>query len=206
MTPISAKLDLTKTDKTYYSAKSVPQPKHFPAYHYLMVSGEGPPSSDSFARCTEALFTMAYGVKQLYKQEGREFTVPKLEGLWWVNGGHDALSVTREAWRWKLLLRMPDFVSARSVETARDHALTKKKMLEQLHDVSFESLHEGACVQILHTGPYDSEPESIAKIQAYMELQRLIPNGLHHEIYLSDPRKASPDTLRTIIRYPVAQQ
>jgi hypothetical protein len=198
-----AKLDLAKADKSYYSGANTPQLLQLEQKIYLAIADKGAPDSTAFASATEALFTVAYGIKRICKDNNHDFTVPKLEGLGWVEQGKDALEVPREEWQWKLLIRMPEFVSRDFAEQARANAIAKKKELNQMKQVAFETLHEGLCVQMLHIGPYSTEPETIAQIQAFMREHQLIQNGLHHEIYLSDPRKVMPASLKTILRFPV---
>ncbi len=102
-------------------------------------------------------------------------------------------------------IRMPDFVNSEIVEKAREEVF-KKKGKEQIKKIKFEKVKEGKCVQILHIGPYSTEPESLAKIKKLMEQKNLVENGLHHEIYLSDPGKVSPEKMKTILRQPVKER
>lgn len=203
----TGKLDLTKTDKPYYSASTEPVLIEFGELPYLSITGKGAPEGPAFAAATEALYTVAYAVKAICKGEHRDFAVAKLEGLWWVESKtesmQEAIRVPREEWHWKLLIRMPDFVSGEMADTARENAARKKKALEPIRRVAFETIREGLCVQVMHVGPYSTEPETLARLAAFMDERRLVSNGLHHEIYLSDPRKANPETMRTILRHPV---
>ncbi|MNV69285.1 hypothetical protein D3C71_1621890 [compost metagenome] len=100
---------------------------------------------------------------------------------------------------------MPAYVTAEDVDVARSAAAAKKKELKMISDVAYETLHEGRCVQILHVGPYATEPETLAQMEQFIEQNQLSYGGLHHEIYLSDPRKTDPAKLRTILRYPVQE-
>lgn len=198
------KLDLTKSYKSYYTALTRPQLIEFGPIWYVTIQGTGDPNGDVFASATEALYTLSYSIKGIYKMEEKDFTVAKLEGLWWVDGdSRNALEVPKEQWRWKLLIRMPDFVTAEKVEEARVKALGKKKELVLLSDIQFESVHEGSCVQMLHIGPYATEPETLSQMYQFMETSQVSISGLHHEIYLSDPRKIDPSRMKTILRYPV---
>jgi hypothetical protein len=198
------KFDLAKAYKSYYTAQSKPQLLDFGPIWYVTIQGTGDPNGEVFANATEALYTLSYSIKGIYKMEEKDFTVAKLEGLWWVDGDNrNALEVPKEQWRWKLLIRMPDFVTAEKVEEARVKALGKKKELVMLSDIEFESLHEGSCVQMLHIGPYTSEPETLSQMYQFMETSQVSISGLHHEIYLSDPRKIDPSKMKTILRYPV---
>ncbi|WP_276354260.1 GyrI-like domain-containing protein [Cohnella caldifontis] len=203
------KLDMAKTDKAYYSATDEPALAEFPELPYLTIEDRGSPDGDVFANAVEALYSVAYGVKGLCKKVDRDFTVSKLEGFWWwADAGKQVHEVPREEWCWKLLIRMPDFVDGKLAETARTLAAEKKKDLEPIARVAFERIREGVCVQVLHTGPYRTEPETMEKAHAFMERHGYAHNGLeqgifHHEIYLSDPRRTKESARKTILRFPV---
>lgn len=203
MTGEGGKLDLTKTDRPYYAAPRHPQLVTISELSYLAVTDRGAPDSPVFAAAVEALYKLAYGVKARHKAVGRDFAVPKLEGLWWAEAGREALEAPRETWQWKLLIRMPEFVDAGSVNAARETAMAKNKQLDAIRRIRLERLAEGMAVQMLHVGPYSTEPETLRAIHAFMAAQRLEQRGLHHEIYLSDPRKTAPSAMKTILRLPV---
>jgi len=198
----TTKLDLTKEYKSYYTAKTTPEIVELGEAQFLTIEGEGAPGGEEFTAKLGTLYALAYGIKTLMKKVGRDFTVAKLEGLWWVESDRPYLEVPREEWRWKLLIRQPEFVTSETVEAARGEVL-KKKGMALVNEVGFETMAEGKCVQILHIGPYATEPESLAKMRRLMEEQGLVPHGLHHEIYLSDPRRVSEERLKTILRQPV---
>jgi len=143
----------------------------------------------------------------LMKEEGKDFIVAKLEGLWWVDSDKPYTEVPREEWKWKLLIRQPEFITSEIVEKTKQEVIKKKKM-EIINDVKFEKMKEGKCVQILHVGPYSTEPESIAKMREFMDKNNLVENGLHHEIYLvmAYPRRVPEEKLRTILRQPVKER
>lgn len=196
------KTDLVKQDKEYYSAKKKPDIKEFSELSFLTILGKGEPAGTEFIKAVEALYPLAYGIKNIYKRQEMDFGVPKLEGLWWVNSEKNALEVPRSEWHWKLLIRMPDFVAAKSFEQAKKDVI-KKKGIEKIDEILFEKIAEGKCVQIMHIGPYSTEPETINQMKGFMNENGLVENGLHHEIYLSDPRKTTPDKMKTILRQPV---
>lgn len=202
---MATKLDLTKEYKTYYTAKTSPEIVEFSEIPFLIIEGKGEPAGEVFTKAVEALYPLAYGVKNICKKQGKDFGVPKLEGLWWVDSDKPWYEVPREEWRWKLLIRMPDFVTSEIVEKAREEVF-KKKGTELIKEIKFEKIKEGKCVQILHIGPYLTEPESLAKMRKLMEQKNLIENGLHHEIYLSDPRKVAPEKMMTVLRQPVKER
>ncbi|MBT8218538.1 MAG: GyrI-like domain-containing protein [Bacteroidia bacterium] len=193
------KTDLVKEDKAYYSAKKEPDLRSFGPLSYLTITGQGEPAGTAFTRAVEALFPLAYGIRKIYKLQDMIFSVPKLEGFWWVDSDKPALDVPRKEWFWKLLIRMPEYVTVESVEQAKEQVIIKKG-IQLVNDIHFETIEEGQCVQIMHIGPYSSEPETIAKMYAFMKNNNLIENGLHHEIYISDPRKTAPEKMKTILR------
>ncbi len=205
------KLDLTKEYKTYYTAKMYPEIVEFDEVAYLSIEGKGAPGGEEFQAKIGALYSLAYGVKMLMKKEGKDFVVAKLEGLWWVDSDKPYTEVPREEWRWKLLIRQPEFVTSEIVEKARLEVMKKKKRkmkdveIELLKEVKFERMKEGKCVQILHIGPYSTEPETLAKMYEFMKERGLVYNGPHHEIYLSDPRRVPEEKLKTILRQPVRE-
>ena len=201
------KLDLTKEYKTYYTAKTTPEIVEIEEGKFLTIEGKGAPGGDEFQAKVSALYSLAYGIKMLMKKEGKDFIVAKLEGLWWVDSDKPYTEVPREEWRWKLLIRQPEFITSEIVEKTKQEVIKKKKM-EIINDVKFEKMKEGKCIQILHVGPYSTEPESIAKMREFMDKNNLVENGLHHEIYLvmAYPRKVPEEKLKTILRQPVKER
>ena len=196
------KIDLAKEDKYYFTAKTIPQISEFPKLSYLAIEGRGEPAGKAFTEAVQALYPLAYGIKGLCKKEGKDFAVAKLEGLWWVKSDKPALEVPRAEWYWKLLIRLPDFVTSEIVDEAKREVM-KKKGIELVKELKFEKITEGKCIQVLHTGPYSTEPETIEKMRKMMKENKLTENGYHHEIYLSDPRKPPPQKMKTILRQPV---
>lgn len=201
----TTKLDLTKKYKTYYTAKKTPEVVEFDEAQFLTIVGKGAPGGKEFTAKVEALYSLAYGVKMPMKKGGKDFTVPKLEGLWWVESDKPPLEVPREEWKWKLLIRMPEFVTSEYVEKSKP-AVIKKKSIELVNEIKFEKITEGKCVQVLHIGPYSTEPESLARMKELMEENNLVEKALHHEIYLSDPRRVPEEKMKTILRQPVKER
>lgn len=196
------KLDLKKKYKAYYSATKTPALIDVPPFMCLAITGQGEPAGESFNNKIEALYSLAYGIKKLYKLQSKDFTVPPMGALWWLNGSKSILEVHPSEWNWKLLIHLPDFIKSKTVEQAMAEVLKKKK-LNLVKEIVFEKFEEGRSIQILHTGPYSAEEPTVDKIRELMKKQNLKQNGHHHEIYLSDPRKVHPEKLKTIIRYPV---
>lgn len=196
------KTDLTKKHKEYYSATQKPGLVKFGPIAYLTISGVGDPNGEEFAVKTSALYPVAYAVKKICKESGKDFAVAKLEGLWWVTGNKPAMQTPRSEWHWKLLIRMPEYVTVEMVKQATDEVLHKKKILPAA-EVQLVTIDEGRMVSILHTGPYAEEPATLAKMEEMMKENRLAVNGRHHEIYLTDPHKTAPVKMKTILRQPV---
>lgn len=204
------KTDLTKVDKRYYSASRTPELITLEPLPYLSIIGAGDPSDIEFATNVEALYTVAYTLKFIYKEKDADFVVPKLEGLWWYDetrfagvSAEDAPSkVPRSAWQYRLLIRMPDKTGENFIASAKEKAFQRKGN-PKINQVQWFLFSEGRCVQILHEGPFDQEPASLSRIKLFMDENGLLHNGQHHEIYLSDFRKTKPEKLKTILREPV---
>lgn len=204
------KLDLTKQYKSYYTAKSQPEIVFIERAQYLSVRGKGDPSGEGFLQKIQSLYPVAYALKFALKARGKDFVVAKLEGLWWYDEerfrhatiDNAPTAVPRSEWEYRLLIRIPEFVTQKDVENAVAKTFASKKAPE-IREVAFFEMDEGQVVQMLHTGPFDTEPETLARLMDFMTARNLGRNGLHHEIYLSDFRKTPPDKLKTILREPV---
>ncbi len=148
---------------------------------------------------------MAFTAKMTRKFSGREdYAVSKLEAQWRSDSGPDFSGVSKDEWKWKLMIRTPGFVTRKDVAEAVA-VLLKRGKGREVEQVGLESLSEGTCVQMLHVGPYEKEPETIGSMQAFASARRLSLRGPHHEIYLSDPRRVAPEKLKTILRIPVVK-
>ena len=201
------KIDLFKLHKDQYVAPKQPQLVEIPEAKYLVVSGRGEPGGEEFTAKIGALYGAAYTVKMTRKFAGKQdYTVCKLEGQWWVDGEReDFASTDPKQWNWKLLIRTPDFVQDKDLNEAAATLLQKGKE-PQVRQVGLEHFAQGTCVQMLHVGPYDKEPETISTMQAFVEEKGMEFCGRHHEIYLSDPRRVPPERLKTILRHPVRKK
>ena len=173
---------------------------------YLSINGQGAPGGEEFTKKIGALYGAAYTVKFTRKSGGeQDYVIGKLEAQWWgENGAEDFSNQASETWRWKLMIRTPDFVGRDELEKAVSVLLEKGKEPE-VKQVELESITEGDCVQMLHVGPYDKESETMEQMKAYADDVGYEFSGLHHEIYLSDPRRVPPERLRTILRMPVSK-
>ena len=207
---IMEKTDLTKKYKSYYTAKTKPEMVTVEPAQYLSIEGKGDPSSAAFAERIQALYTVAYAIKFLCKASGNDFVVAKLEGLWWYDEEQykeltieDAPTrIPRSEWYYKLLIRLPEFVTTVHVDLGIAAAVEKKQVV-LANNIELYRTNEEKAVQIMHIGPFDKEPESLLQLKAFMGANDLSRNGLHHEIYLSDFRKTAPEKLKTILREPV---
>ena len=173
---------------------------------YLTIDGQGAPGGEEFTKNVGALYGVAYTVKMTRKYSGeQDYVVGKLEAQWWGDGDSgDFGSLPPEEWRWKLLMRVPDFVGGDELKKAVTVLLEKGKEPE-VEQVELENMTEGECVQMLYVGPYDKESETIEQMRAFAETEGMEFSGRHHEIYLSDPRRVPPERLKTILRMPVIE-
>jgi len=197
------KLDLYKQHKDEYVAPKAPTLICVGPAWYLAIQGRGEPGSPEFEAKMKAMYSMAFTIKMASKFTGRDYKVCHLEGLWWgKRKGDNFMKLPRDQWNWELMIRVPEFVAQRHLADALAALKTKGKG-EQADQVRLAQLDEGRCVQVLHVGPYADEPETIAAMKAFADEHGLKYHGLHHEIYLSDPRRVPPQRLRTILRQPV---
>jgi hypothetical protein len=200
------KIDLKKKLKDFYeaSAKGVSF-VDVPTMNYLMVDGAGDPNtSQAYADAVEALFTVSYTLKFKVKKgpSAVDYGVMPLEGLWWAENMSVFLASDKSSWMWTAMIMQPDFVTRAMVEEAAEEA-AKKKSLPARSLLRFEALSEGPSAQILHLGPFSEERPTIERLHESIEAKGA-RRGRHHEIYLSDIRKADPARWRTIIRQPMA--
>jgi hypothetical protein len=197
-------LDFSKVHPRSYSAPEHPEVVNLEPATYVAIPGQGAPGGAQHLASIEALYKIASRIQDLAKGAGKEFVLPPLEGQWWFDENKPAAEVPRETWHFRLLIRVPDWVTQVQVPAAKKEGATEASPT-YVDRVGLETLKEGQSVQMLHVGPYDAEPETIAKMFAFMKERGLVPNGLHHEIYLADIRKGVPARARTILRYPVKE-
>jgi hypothetical protein len=199
----AAKFDWKKDRKALYFPPADPTLVEVPPMNYLMLDGHGDPNQSAhYQAVVTALFTLAYTLKfTIKKAEGLDYAVFPAEGLWWVADMRMFSVAAKENWDWTMMIAQPQFVTAEWVEQARREAL-KKKGLPLLDLVRFETYAEGACAQLMHTGPYAAEGPNIARLHAFIEAQGAVLAGKHHEIYLNDVRRTAPEKLKTVLRQP----
>jgi hypothetical protein len=199
------KIDLKKELRHLYqpSAKEVVQ-VDVPTMNYLMVDGEGDPNtSQPFSDAVQALFAISYALKFMVKKGplAIDYGVMPLEGLWWTEDMSTFSTEDKSNWKWTLMIMQPEFVTNEMVESAISE-VRKKKNPAAISRARFETLPEGKCAQILHVGPFSEEGPTIEKVHQFIA-SRGTRIGKHHEIYLSDIRKADPAKWKTIIRQPM---
>jgi len=174
-----------------------------PPLKYVMVDGSGEPGGESFQQAMGALYNIAYTMKFRSKRLlKKDYDMMAPEGLWWMKGKIDMTQ--RDKWLWTLMILVPDFATPKMFSEVVAEVRSKKNP-PGLDRARLETLEEGTSVQILHVGPYATEPESIAKMDAYAKEHGYKMVGKHHEIYLGDPRRAAPSRLKTVLRHPVAK-
>ena len=192
------KLDLYVQYKSEYVTPMTPVLIDASPAQYLAIDGVGEPGGAFFQQKLGALYNVAFTIKMAKKFAGQDYAVSKLEGLWWS----DAAATSSGHWRWTLLIRLPDFIGSKDLKDAAQK-LREKGKDPAVAQVAIKKLKEGRSVQMLHLGPYNQEPATIEAMQKFAAAQGLAFRGLHHEIYLSDPRRVAPEKLRTILRHPV---
>lgn len=206
--------DYKKEYKEFYLPKGKPEIVQVPPMNYIAVSGSGNPNEPggSYQQAMQILYAIAYTLKMSYKTDYKmegffEYVVPPLEGFWWQEDVAGVDYSRKEDFRWISLIRLPDFVTERDFQWAAETA-TKKKGID-CSKAEFMTVAEGLCVQCMHLGPYDAEPATVAKMDAYLKeagyKNDFSRQRLHHEIYLSDARKTPPEKLKTVIRHPICK-
>lgn len=204
--------DFKKEYKDLYGVKSIPTIINVPKANYIAVRGQGNPNDKSgeYQEAIGILYTVAYTLKMSYKTDYKiegyyEYVVPPLEGFWWQEGIKGVDYQNKSSFQWISVIRLPDFISKKDVEWAIKTIYQKKKM--DCSKAKFITIEEGLCVQMLHVGPYDDEPTTIAIMNEYLKEngyeEDFSSTRLHHEIYLSDPRRVAPEKWKTIIRHPI---
>lgn len=210
--------DFKKEYKEFYLPKTKPALVTVPPMNYLAVRGKGDPNEENgaYQQAIGLLYGVAYTIKMSKKGDHRiegyfDYVVPPLEGFWQQEGtdaadAADTIDYThKERFVWVSVIRLPDFVTKADFAWAVQEAAVKKK--QDFSAVEFLTVEEGLCVQCMHIGPYDREPETVAAMDAFLATNGytndLTETRRHHEIYLSDVRKTAPDKLKTVIRHPI---
>lgn len=206
------KLDLKKQYKNLYtpSAKEVSVVK-VPRFNFIMVDGTIPANTPvgeapEYIAALETLYGLSYTLKFMIKKRKKnpvDYPVMPLEGLWWTKDSHKKFTVShKDDWFFAALIMQPEPVTRELFDQARA-LLRERKNPAKLDQARFEAFEEGPSIQIMHLGPYSDEPASIEKMVAFAAENNFRTRGRHHEVYLSDPRRAKPEKLKTVLRHPV---
>lgn len=201
-----------KKEKTIYLPKEKPELIDVPEYRFVTLSGEGNPNSDFFAECIGVLYSVSYAIKMNLKKLKNaplnylDWTVYPLEGVWDISDKakqNFTGQINKDDLVFDLMIRQPNFVDDRFFIEMLE--LTKKKRPHNLLEkLKFEKIAEGRCIQMMHDGSYDNEPETFRKMQEYADKRNLIRKSkIHREIYLTDFRKVSKEKLKTVLRFQV---
>ena len=204
--------DFKKEYKEFYLPKNKPQIVNVPKANYIAIRGQGNPNEEggAYQKAIGILYALAYTLKMSYKTDYKidgfyEYVVPPLEGFWWQDGICGVDYSKKDEFNWISIIRLPDFITRENFDWAVKTASEKKKI--DCSKAEFLTIEEGLCVQIMHIGSFDDEPASLEKMDKYLEEngyeKDFSDTRLHHEIYLSDPRKSTPDKQKTVIRHPV---
>ena len=204
--------DFKKEYKEFYLPKNKPEIVTVPPANYIAVRGDGDPNEPggAYQQAIGVLYAVAYTLKMSYKTGHKidgfyEYVVPPLEGFWWQDGAGGVNYSHKAGFRWISVIRLPEFVTEEDFQWAVEAASQKKKL--DCSAARFLTVDEGLCVQMMHLGPFDDEPASVALMDQYIAEQGyendFSPTRLHHEIYLSDARRVPPEKWKTVIRHPV---
>ena len=207
--------DFKKEYKEFYLPKNKPEIVTVPKANYLVVKGKGDPNEadGAYQKAIGVLYALAYTLKMSYKTDYKikgfyEYVVPPLEGFWWQDGIDGVDYSNKSSFNWISVIRLPDFITEKDFDWAVMTATAKKKI--DCSIAEFMTIDEGLCVQIMHIGPYDDEPATVAVMDEYLKdngYENDFNNGrLHHEIYLTDARKVDPAKWKTVIRHPIRKR
>lgn len=207
--------DFKKEYKEFYLPKRTPELVSVPPMTFVAVRGEGDPNVEggAYKEAVGVLYAIAYTIKMSKMGDHRidgyyDFVVPPLEGFWWQPGVEGVDFAHKATFHWIAAIRLPDFVTPEEFSWAKEEAVRKKGLDTTAAELL--TIEEGLCAQIMHLGPYDDEPATVALLDAFIAEQGL-ENDMsdteagrhHHEIYLSDPRRTAPEKLKTVLRHPV---
>lgn len=204
--------DYKKEYKEYYMPPKKPTIVNIPKMNYIAVRGQGNPNEEGgeYKQAIGLLYGIAFTIKMSYKGSHKiegyfSYVVPPLEGLWWQEGAAEIDYTHKENFQWISMIRLPDFVKKEDFDWAVAEAARKKQ--EDYSKVEFFTYEEGLCVQCMHIGSYDNEPAIIGAMEQMAQENGyeidISKERFHHEIYLSDPRRAAEERLRTVVRHPI---
>ena len=207
--------DFKKEYKEFYMAKNKPQIVDVPRANYIAVRGKGNPNEENgeYQKAISVLYAVAYTLKMSYKTDYRidgffEYVVPPLEGFWWQDNIDGVNYSDKSSFNWISVIRLPDFVTEKDFKWAVETAEKKKKL--DCSSAEFLTVDEGLCVQIMHIGAFDDEPKTVAVMDKFLKdngyENDMNDKRFHHEIYMSDARKVSPEKWKTVIRHPIRKR
>ena len=207
--------DFKKEYREFYMPKNNPGIITVPSMSYIAVRGKGDPNQEDgeYKKSIGLLYGIAFTIKMSKMGDHRidgyfDYVVPPLEGFWWQDGVQGIDYAHKEDFQWISCIRLPDFVTADDFAWAVEEATRKKKA--DFTKVEYLPVSEGLCVQCTHIGPYDTEPATVQRMHEFMESEGYVldisDTRRHHEIYLSDVRKGSPEKLKTVIRHPIRRE
>ena len=203
-----------KQEKEIYLPKNAPVKIRIPEFGFFSIRGKGNPNDDTFPEYIGVLYALSYAVKMSPKKGNApdgyfDYAVYPLEGIWDISeearAGYKG-TLDKNELLFNLMIRQPGFVdeayAARIIEQVKNnkpHAL--------LDQVKYERINDGTCVQMLHLGSYDEEPESFERMEDFARQLKLVRTSkVHREIYLNDARKVEPARLKTVLRFTVENQ
>ena len=204
--------DFKKEYKEFYLPKDKPEIVTVPAANFIAVRGKGNPNEEggAYQQAIGVLYAIAYTLKMSYKTDYHiegfyDYVVPPLEGFWWQDGVEGVDYTNKASFNWISVIRLPDFITRENFQWAVDTAQRKKKI--DCSSAEFLTIDEGLCVQIMHNGPFDDEPATVALMDVFIKQNGYVNDfsdkRLHHEIYMSDARKVAPEKWKTVIRHPI---
>lgn len=204
--------DFKKEYKEFYMPKNKPQIVNVPKANYIAVRGQGDPNEEggAYQQAIGILYAVAYTLKMSYKTNYKiegffEYVVPPLEGFWWQDNVKGVDYTAKSTFRWISVIRLPDFVSKEDFDWAVETATKKKKL--DCSRAEYITIEEGLCVQMMHIGPFDNEPTSVAIMDSFLDENGyendMNEKRMHHEIYMSDARKVPSEKWKTVIRHPI---
>ena len=204
--------DFKKEYKEFYMPKNKPEIVIVPKANYIAVRGKGDPNDEggAYQQAIGVLYAIAYTLRMSYKTDYKiagffEYVVPPLEGFWWQENTDGVDYTDKSTFNWISVIRLPDFITKEDFEWAVETATNKKKL--DCSSAEFLTIDEGLCVQIMHIGAFDDEPQTVALMDEYIAQNGyendITESRLHHEIYLSDARKVAPEKRKTVIRHPI---
>lgn len=207
--------DYKKEYREFYLPKAAPSIVTVPPMNYLAVRGCGDPNAEDgdYKQSIGLLYAIAFTIKMSYKGDHRidgyfDYVVPPLEGFWWQEGVTDIDYARKGDLRFLSVIRLPEFVTRDEFDWAITEATRKKK--QDFSKVEYFPYDEGLCVQCMHIGSYDGEPATVARMHEYAEKNGcaidINDSRVHHEIYLSDPRRCDSAKLKTVVRHPICRK